>query len=124
MGALQFSAPSIYQYYWRSIVFHTHDWGGSKPPAGTSTLVQIYIKKVKEMVYPIYVRDAEAVRRLNRVASEQEFSIYISRDNAMTDLRSLLGLFAFLGKECTLIAPDHASPEAFAKALKRMGVLA
>ena len=76
------------------------------------------------MVYPIYVKDAEAIRKLNRVATEQEFSIYISRDNAMTDLRSLLGLFAFLGKDCMLIAPDHASPEAFAKALKRMGVLA
>ena len=75
------------------------------------------------MVYPVSVRTMEDVRRLNQVATEQDFTIYISCDNVMIDLKSLLGLFTLLGKRCTLVAPDHASPDAFMKALKRMGVL-
>ena len=75
------------------------------------------------MVYPVSVKTMDDVRRLNQVATEQDFTIYISCDNAMIDLKSLLGLFTLLGKHCNLIAPDHASPDAFMKALKRMGVL-
>ena len=75
------------------------------------------------MVYPVSVKTMDDVRRLNKVATEQDFTIYISCDNVMIDLKSLLGLFTLLGKHCNLIAPDHASPDAFMKALKRMGVL-
>ena len=75
------------------------------------------------MVYPVSVKTMDDVRRLNQVATEQDFTIYISYDNVMIDLKSLLGLFTLLGKHCNLIAPDHASPDAFMKALKRMGVL-
>ena len=76
------------------------------------------------MVYPVQVRSTEDIRRFNRVATEQDFNIYISCDNVMIDLKSLLGLFTLLGKTGVLVAPDHTSPEAFMKALKRMGLLA
>lgn len=75
------------------------------------------------MVYPVSVKTTDDIMRFNKVATEQNFNIYIRSDNVMIDLKSLLALFTLLGKDCTLIAPDHASPDAFMKALKRMGVL-
>lgn len=75
------------------------------------------------MVYPVSVKTMDDAKRLNQVATEQDFTIYISCDNVMIDLKSFLGLLTLLGKHCNLIAPDHASPDAFMKALKRMGVL-
>jgi hypothetical protein len=76
------------------------------------------------MVYPVQLKNIDDVKRLNKVATEQNFDIYISCDNIMVDLKSLLGLFTLLGKAGFIVAPDHANPDAFLKALKRMGLLA
>jgi hypothetical protein len=70
------------------------------------------------------MKSIEDAIKLNQIATKQDFAIYISCDNGMFDVRSLLGLFALVGKSGMLVAPDHASPEAFIKALKRMGVMA
>ena len=75
------------------------------------------------MVYPVTVMSAKDIERFNRVATEQDFDLYIRCDNVLLDLRSLLSLFTLLGKTGVIIAPDHASPDAFHKALKRMGLL-
>ena len=44
--------------------------------------------------------------------------------NAMIDPRSILGLFAFVGKDALLVAPDDLNPNYFMKLVKRMGVAA
>jgi hypothetical protein len=48
----------------------------------------------------------------------------VSCGNAMIDPRSILGLFAFVGKDALLVAPDDLNPNYFMKLVKRMGVAA
>lgn len=75
------------------------------------------------MVFPVTIHSVKEARRCNEVATEQEFAIYISCDNIMIDVRSLLGLMTLIGKTGVLVAPDHISSEAFTKALKKMRLI-
>lgn len=75
------------------------------------------------MVFPVVVKTMEDARRLNQVATEQEFSMYLSCDSITIDVRSLLGLLTLIGKESVLVAPDHADPESFIKALRKMKLI-
>ena len=74
------------------------------------------------MCYPVSINSIKDIERFNKVASEQDFNIYISCGNVMVDVKSMLALFALLGKSGVMIAPDHANPKAFVKALKQMGI--
>ena len=60
------------------------------------------------MVFPVTIRSVKEARRCNEVATEQEFAIYISCDNIMIDVRSLLGLMTLIGKTGVLVAPAQA----------------
>jgi hypothetical protein len=75
------------------------------------------------MVFPVVVKTMEDARRLNQVATEQDFDMYISCDSITIDVRSLLGLLTLLGKESVIVAPDHADPESFVKALRKMKLI-
>ena len=75
------------------------------------------------MVFPVVVKTMEDARRLNQVATEHDFDMYISCDSITIDIRSLLGLLTLLGKESVIIAPDHADPESFIKALRKMKLI-
>lgn len=74
------------------------------------------------MCYPVSINSIKDIERFNKVATEQDFNMYISCDNVMVDAKSILALFALLGKSGVIVAPDHANPKAFAKALRKMGV--
>ena len=92
------------------------------------TLVQIQpltpLQKEGEiMVFPVVVKTMEDAKRLNQVATQQDFAMYISCDSITIDIRSLLGLLTLLGKESVIIAPDHADPESFIKALRKMKLI-
>ena len=75
------------------------------------------------MVFPVVVKTMEDAKRLNQVATQQDFAMYISCDSITIDVRSLLGLLTLLGKESVIIAPDHADPESFVKALRKMKLI-
>ena len=72
------------------------------------------------MVFPVVIKTMDDAKRLNQVATQQEFCMYLSCDSVTIDVRSLLGLLTLIGKESMLIAPDHADPESFVKALRKM----
>ena len=75
------------------------------------------------MVFPLVIKTMDDARRLNQVATEQEFNMYLSCDSVTIDVRSLLGLLTLIGKESMLVAPDHADPESFVKALRKMKLI-
>lgn len=75
------------------------------------------------MVFPVVVKTMEDAKRLNQVATQQDFSMYLSCDSITIDVRSLLGLLTLIGKESVLVAPDHADPESFIKALRKMKLI-
>ena len=75
------------------------------------------------MVYPIKIKSIKDVRKLNDIASKQDFPMYVSDKNGtvFVDARSLLALFALVGRNINLVAPDHANVEVFLKVVRSLG---
>ena len=76
------------------------------------------------MICPIKMNTKEDVVRVSEVAANAGIDMCVSCGNAMIDPRSILGLFAFVGKDALLVAPDDLNPNYFMKLVKRMGVAA
>jgi hypothetical protein len=72
------------------------------------------------MNYPFKVETKEDLYKLSELASKEDFNIYLSTSTALFDAKSLLALFTILGKEVSLIAPDHANAEKFAKFIEKL----
>lgn len=72
------------------------------------------------MTYPFKIESREDLYRLSELASKEDFSIYLSTNSALFDAKSILALFTILGKEVSLIAPDHASSEKFGKFIEKL----
>ena len=72
------------------------------------------------MNYPFKVETKEDLYRLSELASKEDFNIYLSTSTALFDAKSLLALFTILGKEVSLIAPDHADSKKFAKFISKL----
>jgi hypothetical protein len=70
--------------------------------------------------HPFKVESKEDLQRLSELASKEDFNIYLSTSTAMFDAKSLLALFTILGKEVSLIAPDHADSEKFSKFIEKL----
>lgn len=75
------------------------------------------------MIYPIVLKNKDDILRLNKVASEAPCRLTISTITGPAvylDARTLLGLFPFMGQQLYLVGPDHMSPKAFDKIVKRI----
>ena len=70
--------------------------------------------------HPFKVESKEDLQRLSELASKEDYNIYLSTSTAMFDAKSLLALFTILGKEVSLIAPDHEDSEKFTKFIEKL----
>lgn len=73
------------------------------------------------MVKELEIRDSAQVERINRLASEAPYEVWVSNDLVMLDARSLLGLYALVGKKVRMVAEDDVNPKQFFKLVDRMG---
>lgn len=72
------------------------------------------------MVREIEIKDRSQIERINRLASETPYEVWLSSGAIMLDARSLLGLFALLGKKVHVVAEDNVNSKAFSKLVARM----
>lgn len=72
------------------------------------------------MVKTIEIRDNAQVEKINRLASKAPYDVWLSTDTVMLDARSLLGLFALVGKSARVVAGDGVDPKAFGKLVSKM----
>lgn len=72
------------------------------------------------MVATAYLKDRSAVERLNQVACQQMFDLSVSCGNTIIDAKSLLALFALVGKNVFIVAPDELNPRYFTRMVKKM----
>ena len=77
-------------------------------------------RKVLFMTKSIVITDNQQVERINELASKAPYEVWLTDDTVMLDARSLLGLFALVGKRVNLVAEDDVNPKAFAKLVKKM----
>ena len=73
--------------------------------------------------YPYKVETKEDLQRLSELASQEDFNIYIGTNTAMIDAKSILALFTILGKNVSLVAPDHADSKKFYKFIDKLNKL-
>jgi hypothetical protein len=73
------------------------------------------------MVKELEIRDGAQVERINKLASEAPYEIWVSTDVIMLDARSLLGLYALVGKKVRMVAEDDVDPKQFFRLVDKMG---
>lgn len=74
------------------------------------------------MVLSGHINSQEDVHRINKVATEAGFPLYVSADNEMYDARSFVCLFNLIGKDVNVIAKDMTDPKKFEKTFKKMRI--
>ena len=72
------------------------------------------------MVYLTELKNKEDVLRLNREATKNLIKILVESGSILVDARSLLALYALIGKKVKLIASDREDAKEFANFVKRV----
>lgn len=72
------------------------------------------------MTKTIQITDKHQVERISELASKVPYEVWLTDDSVMLDARSLLGLFALVGKRVHVVAEDNVDPDAFAKLVRKM----
>ena len=72
------------------------------------------------MVREIEIKDQSQVEKINRLACEAPYEVWLSSGTVMLDARSLLGLFALVGKKARVVVADNVNPKAFGKLVDKM----
>lgn len=72
------------------------------------------------MVREIEIKDGSQVEKINRLACETPYEVWLSSGTMMLDARSLLGLFALVGKKANVVAADDVDPRMFSKLVSKM----
>ena len=72
------------------------------------------------MTREITIQSEEQVRRINRLAANAPYEVWLSTSTLMLDARSLLGLFALIGKKAKVVVDDGVSPRSFQHMVAKM----
>ncbi|MCI9120583.1 MAG: hypothetical protein HFG00_03525 [Oscillibacter sp.] len=73
------------------------------------------------MVRELDIKNAEQVARINRLACEAPYEVWLSSGTVMLDARSLLGLYALIGQRAKVVTEDDINPKALNKLVAKMG---
>ena len=72
------------------------------------------------MIKELNIKDTKQVQHISELASEAPYKVFLATDTVMLDARSLLGLYALVGKRVNVVAADHANPRSFEKLVSEM----
>ena len=60
------------------------------------------------------------MEKISELASQAPYGVWLSTGAVMLDARSLLGLFALVGKKARVVAEDNVNPKAFSRLVSKM----
>ncbi len=72
------------------------------------------------MIKEIEIRSEAQVQKINKLACKAPYEVWLSSGSIMLDARSLLGLFALVGKRANVVVEDDVAPRAFSKLTAQM----
>ena len=72
------------------------------------------------MIREIQIKDLSQVERINQLACQAPYEVWLSTDTVLLDARSLMGLYALVGKRAPVVAEDDVNPKAFGKLVAQM----
>ena len=68
----------------------------------------------------IEIKTPEQVEKINRLACEAPYEVWLSTDTLMLDARSLLGQMALVGQRVHVVAEDDVDPKRFSRLVEKM----
>ena len=72
------------------------------------------------MFKEIEIKDEAQVEKINKLACDAPYEVWLSSGSMMLDARSLLGLYALIGKRVHVVAEDDVNPAAFSRLVDSM----
>ena len=72
------------------------------------------------MTRNIDIKSEEQITRINRLACEAPYEVWLSTDTIMLDARSMLGLYALVGKQVKVVTEDTVDPKAVNRLVEKM----
>ena len=73
------------------------------------------------MMHPeIEIKDKAQVEKINRLATEVPYEVWLSTGTLMLDARSLLGLYALIGKRVKVVTEDDVNPKMVQRLVAKM----
>ena len=72
------------------------------------------------MIKELNIKNEGQIRRINQIASQAPYEVWLNSGTVMLDARSLLGLFALVGKRANVVVEDDVAPRAFSKLTAQM----
>ena len=73
------------------------------------------------MLKEIEIKSEAQVEKINRLACNAPYEVWLHAGNVMLDARSLLGLFALVGRKANVVVEDDVAPRSFQKLVAKMG---
>ena len=73
------------------------------------------------MLKEIEIKDEAQVEKINRLACEAPYEVWLFTRDMMLDARSLLGLFAMVGRRAHVVVEDDVAPRSLDRMVARMG---
>ena len=72
------------------------------------------------MIREIEIKDGAQVEKINHLACQAPYEVWLSSGTVMLDARSLLGLFALVGKKAYVVVEDDVNPRALDRLVARI----
>lgn len=72
------------------------------------------------MMKEIDIKSQEQVEKINKLACDAPYEVWLSSGSVMLDARSLLGLFALVGRKAHVVVEDNVAPRSFQKMVAKM----
>ena len=73
------------------------------------------------MFKEIEIKSEAQVEKINRLACNAPYEVWLHAGNVMLDARSLLGLFALVGRKANVVVEDDVAPRSFQMLVAKMG---
>ena len=72
------------------------------------------------MTKVIDIKTKDQAMKINELASQAPYEVWLSTDTVMLDARSLLGILSLVGKRASVVAEDNVNPRSFSKLVDKM----
>ena len=72
------------------------------------------------MLREIEIKNEAQVEKINRLACEAPYEVWLFTKDMMLDARSLLGLFGLVGQRAKVVTEDGLAPRTLDRLVKKM----
>lgn len=72
------------------------------------------------MIKEIEIRSEAQVQKINKLACKAPYEVWLSSGSIMLDARSLLGLYALVGKRAKVVTEDDIDPRTVDRLVEQM----